>query len=257
MRRGGPVRLARFHAAAPARRPDRRRGVAGGGGRAVRHPGLRTGRGRGARALPDLSGRLPRRRRAVRRQGLPVAGHGALGTGGGAGPGRVLGRGAGAGRHGRVPARADRAARQREVAPRPGGGAAARGGTDRHRQPVRDRPDRGRRRPRRAPEGHGAGGTGRRGRGPRQDPYGHGRPEVRPVPHRRGRTARRHPDPGPAAARTDRPALPHRLPDHLREALPGGPAPHGRADGPHPRRARRRPARTGHGRRPRHRLPAR
>lgn len=69
----------------------------------------------------------------------------------------------------------------------------------------------------------------------------HRRPEVRPVDHRRLRTARRHPDTRPAAPRTRRPALPHRLADRRREAVRRRGAPRDRTDGPHQGAARRRP----------------
>ena len=97
------------------RRAGRRRADVTRPRRRVRHPGVRPGRGRLPRALPGLPGRLRRRRRLLRRQGVPVPGGRPDDRRGGAEPRRLLRRRAGHGAVGRHAAGADRLPRQQQV----------------------------------------------------------------------------------------------------------------------------------------------
>ena len=128
----------------------RRRGPPRRGRRPLRHPAVRARRGGGPRALPYVPHRLPRRRRRLRGQGVPLPRDRALGAGGGPRPRRLLRRRVGARRHHRLPAGADRAARQRQEPGGPARRAAPRSRTHRRRQHLGDRPA-GRVRPRPAP----------------------------------------------------------------------------------------------------------
>lgn len=195
-----PVRLAPLRPPPARRGRHRRRRLPRRGGRPLRHPRVRAGRAGGPGALPYVPHGVPRGRHRVRGEGVPVPCDGALGAGGGPRPGRVLGRGAGARRHHRVPAGADRDARQREEPRGPAHRAAPRSRPHRRGQHLGDRPagrDHARRYP---PEGHGAGGARHRGR--------MGTPRSVPVPRTRSsacrsRTAPRStPSPGYSTSRT-------------------------------------------------------
>ncbi|CAA9267580.1 MAG: Diaminopimelate decarboxylase, partial [uncultured Corynebacteriales bacterium] len=253
--RAGRRGLAGHRDPAGRRRAGGRRGGRAGAGRHPRHPGVRAGRARLPDPLPGLRRRLRRRGRALRGQGVLLAGRAALDHRGGPRAGRLLGRRAGRGAAGRGAAGADRAARQQQVDRGAGAGAGRRRRPGRRRLVRRDRPaGLAGRRPRGPAAGAGPGHRRGRGAHPRVHRDRARGPEVRLLGGGRGRLRGL-----PAGARArlagaGRGALAHRLADlrHLR--LRGlGPA-GGRAAGPAAGRAGRLAGVPGPRRRVRHRV---
>ena len=239
--------------------PDRRRGRRRQPGRGARHGCLRARRGR----LPLSRSRVPsrlrdrvrgtgRRRRVLRRQGLPLHRRRAVGRRRGPVPRRVHRRRARGSATRGVPGGTDRVPRQQQEHGRAPRRAGLRRGTHRRRLLPGDRPPRGRRgraRGRRA--GHGAGHRGRRGAHPRVHRHRARGPEVRLQPHRRPGARGRPPPPRQTGrVRPAGTAQPHRQPDLRHRRLRGrGPPARGA-----PRAGRRRARSPLPGARPRWRL---
>ena len=250
-RRGRPRsrRLALYGGALGRRRPRDRRPRRPRPRDRVRHAAARARRGRPARALPRLARGLRRlavrRRRRLRRQGVPVQGGREDRRRGGPRPRRLHRRRARRRAGRRLPRRPAVVPRQQQV------GLRARAGRRRRRRDGRRRLLRGDRPAgrRRGPGGCAAAGLRprhpwRRGAHPRVRPDRPGGPEVRLLARLRCRCRGLPPGRRAARPRPGRHPLPHRQP-HLRHPrLLARRAPDGRAAGRDPRRARHRAARA-------------